>query len=225
MKRATLTLAVLALVLGGTGPANAGTINLATGFDSSNNLIGTGGVTDAHWTVDPGPTSPLGLTQTVFPNNADWYGGWLGNGPNSDWIARNANVTDNGPATYTFYRTFNLSGYDLSTVSLSGAWAIDDGGHLNLNGTQLGAELNPGNWTALNPFSVATGSPLFNQGLNTLSITLDQSDQFLEGVRLEGLVTGTQVTIPEPTTLTMVGVTVAGLAGYRLRRRKVAVMG
>ena len=78
-------------------------LNVATGLDSSFNLIPGGDVIDPHWTVTTDPTfSPLGTAETVYPNNADWFGGWLANGPFSDWIARNADVTDNGPAPYTF---------------------------------------------------------------------------------------------------------------------------
>ncbi len=64
-------------------PSEASVINLATGLDAANNLLATGGQSDAHWTVDQ-PTGGQGPAQTVFPNNADWYGGWASNGPNSD---------------------------------------------------------------------------------------------------------------------------------------------
>jgi len=138
----------MALLLAASG--FAGTINLATGLDSSGNLIGSGGQNDANWTVQQiGGTGPA---QTVFPGNADWFGGWAPNGPNSDWIARDANNCCNGPAPYSFSRIFNLSSGDVSNVSISGSWAIDDQGTLSLNGNTI-ATLGNGQWGSLSAFS------------------------------------------------------------------------
>lgn len=165
-------------------PAAAATVNLATGLDASNTLISSGGQSDAHWTVSE-QTGGTGAAQTVFPNNADWFGGWASNGPNSDWITRNANVNNNGPAPYTFTRTFDLTGLDPSTASITGSWAIDDMGTLDLNGHPISVLL-AGAWGGLTVFAVPMGSPFFNSGLNSLNITITLDDQNLEGVRLEG---------------------------------------
>jgi hypothetical protein len=205
-------------------PVMAASINLATGLDSSNNLISSGGVSDAHWTVTTDPTfSPTGIPQTVFPNNADFFSGWVANGPNSDWIARNAKVTDNGPAPYTFSRTFTLSASDLASASISGTWTIDDGGTLALNGNTLGT-LTSGGWSSLHSFSVPTGSADFVVGTNTLSITITSDDRFLEGARLEGTLTTASTGVPEPATLHMAcisGLTGLGWWWYRRWRRTV----
>jgi len=184
------------------------------------NLITSGGLADVNWTVTNENTGALQAAETVYSNNADCYGGWAANGPNSDWIARNANVTNNGPAPYTFYRTFDLTGYNLSTVSISGAWTVDDAGTLSLNGITL-ATLGDGNWGSLASFSVPTGSSDFVQGLNTLAITITYDDEYLEGVRLQGTLVGTSA-VPEPSTLIMSGtMTLIGL-GYWWRRRRSA---
>lgn len=182
-------------------------INLSTGLDSANNLIMTSAQPDAYWIVDQanGEQRPA---QTVFPNNADWFHGtgpndpaWLDNGPNSNWIARDPNTTANGIGTYT--RVFDLSGFDLSTVSVNGAWAIDDLGTLRLNGNQIG-ELVPRHWNVLTPFSVPLGSALLNPGQNELTISITGTDNYLEGVRLEGSVS----VVPEPSIAFML---IAGL--------------
>ena len=120
MRRSVLALATVVLLMGGVGQGKADVMNLSTGLDASGNLITTGGVNDANWTVndtshDPGVTTPA---KVVTPSNADWYSGWVANGPNSDWIAWDPNTSANGLGIYT--RTFNLSGYNLSTVSISG---------------------------------------------------------------------------------------------------------
>ena len=205
-----------------TGPIQQGfaaTLNLSTGQDPSGTIYTTGGQIDANWTVDPyGPTDPAGTAETVFPSNADWYGGWLGNDSSSDWIARNANVTDNGPAPYTFFYRFTLA--NTTGASVSGSWAIDDQGTLNLNGHQIGS-LGSGAWGALTPFSDSNTSD-FVAGLNTLSITITNDDRFLEAGRLTGTLTGNLGSVPEPSSSLLLSGAL-GLAALLCSRRSVRI--
>jgi hypothetical protein len=166
-----------------------GTMNLSTGLDSSGNLITTGGVGDAHWTVQEADGS-TGAAQTVFPNNADWYSGWPANGPTSIWLARNANSAGQGAAPYAFTRTFDLTGYNLSTVWLVGAWNIDDTGTLALNGHVFDTQSDPFNSGRFPTFAVSGASGFFNQGLNTLTITITASDQVNDAVRFDAILYG-----------------------------------
>jgi hypothetical protein len=220
MKQLLLGMAAWVSLAGWLGQADAGMINLATGLDASNNLITTGGAPDAHWTVDR-VTGGTSFAQVVTPYDVDWGPGWSSDGPNSAWISRDASVYHSGPAPYTFHRTFDLTGYDLSKVSISGGWTIDDGGTLTLNGHQLDAVpvLRP-NAYQLKPFSVPAGSPFLNQGLNTLDITMKWAGG-IEAVRLEGSVSDTAAAAsPEPSTLLLAGLGVLGLTGHAWRRRK-----
>jgi hypothetical protein len=72
--------------------AEASYVDLSTGLDSSGNIQHTGGSLDANWTVT-GAVNPLGPPNAyvVARNDADWYGGWIGNGAYSSWIAANPN--------------------------------------------------------------------------------------------------------------------------------------
>jgi hypothetical protein len=211
-------IAVVVLGLGGVN-ASAASINLATGLNASGTVQLVGGSVDANWIYNDSYVSPTtGNAEVVDSTDADWYGGWLPNGLDSSWIAPDPFIADNGPAPYTFTRTFDLTGYDLSSVALSGLWTIDDEGTLALNGTTI-ATLGDGNWGSLNAFTVAGTGAVFNQGLNTLTITMTYDDQYLEAVRLQGLVTGNQTTIPEPATWVLFGL---GAAAVGVLRRRTA---
>ena len=113
----------------------AASVNLATGLDSGGVLQTTGDALDANWQVTGAvnPKSPpsafvVGTTSA----DAGFGGGWIANGPNSSWIAANPDdIVGNGLETFT--RTFTVT--DPSTAAIiNGAWTIDDGGSLFLNG-------------------------------------------------------------------------------------------
>jgi hypothetical protein len=198
---------------------SANIYNLATGLDATDTRITTGGEADAHWTVDQA-AGGTAAAQATLETSANFYQFWAASGPASDWIARTAAVASNGLGSYTFSRSFDLTGYDLSTVAISGSWAIDDSGTLGLNSNTL-ASLGNGVWSGLTPFSVATGSAFFNQGINTLTVTIDAgtNDNQFEAVRLKGAVTGDVSAAPEPSTLALM-LGVSGIA-FAARRKLV----
>src|ERR1035438_5943669 len=208
--------------------SQAGTINVSTGQNGSGNIWGSGNQIDANWTVT-GADSETGTNsaQTVFPNDADFCTpsnscspAWVANDSLSDWIAFNPNATANGVGTYT--TAFNLTGADLSTASLSGFWTIDDQGTLSLNGNVIGTLPPPGQpWTVLNSFSVPTGSSDFVAGINVLTMQITASDNFEEGVRLNGTVSFTSSAVPEPSSLLLCASGALVLVGA-LRRREAA---
>jgi hypothetical protein len=135
----------------------------------------------------------------------------------SGWISTSATSDFNGPAPYTFSMTFSLAGFNLNTVSISGLWSIADGGTLSINGFQVASlDVSTNPWGTMHPFSINNPAD-FNQTLNTMSITVTQSDQVFEAARFEGVVTGS-ITTPEPGTLVMFGTGIVGIAGIMRRK-------
>jgi Bacterial Ig-like domain len=179
---------------------SVGRINLSTGLNAAGVVQFGIGNLDANWaTTSIGGGTPI-QAQVVAPGSPDWYTGWNADGPASSWIARDATLASQGLAGYSFTRTFDLTNYNLATVSLAGTWSIDDGGVVILNGTQISSL---GYAPSQNAFSVPQGSPLFNQGSNTLTIVMTSADNTLDAVRLEAqvsgaLTSGTSSTTPIP---------------------------
>jgi hypothetical protein len=212
LRRYTMSLGALCLAFSWTALGSAETIILNTGLDEWNNLITTPGQSDAHWTVNI-PGNPA--AHVVMPGSPDWAGNnWLPDGPDCHWIARDANTCANGNNEYD--RVFDLTGWDLSTVSMTGFWAADDDGTLALNGHVLEFKSLYADSLFLTPFEVRAPCPYFNQGLNTLSITVTNADNLYEGVRLIGAVSS----IPEPSTLVLTGIGAFSILAYAWRRRR-----
>ncbi len=203
MNRLCIVISILCWAL----PALQDTLNLSTGV--------AGGAT---YTVVEKNFYNFGATATasvVTPSDADWSSDWVPNSSTSAWIAYDPTVCcHNGDGDYS--TTFTLNSDDLSTVSLSGAWTLDDVGSLYLNGNLIGS-LGDVSWGSLHSFSVAAGSSDFVLGTNTLSIDITFSDSFLEGVNLQGSLSG--YTVPEPSYLASVLTCMGILLGFARRKR------
>jgi hypothetical protein len=200
------------------GATSATTVNLATGLNSSGVVYASGNQPDANWTVTNAVNPENApIAYTVFPDNADWYGGWFADGPNSDWIAANPNDAY-GNGNMIFAREFTLTAGEVSSASITGGqWSIDDSGTLTLNGHLLSTQPD-GGWGAFTTFTVPSSD--FVAGKNYLVMS-DVSDFYLEAGRLEGTLSYTPTSgIPEPATWAMMLVGFGGLGATMRSRRK-----
>lgn len=122
----------------------------------------------------------------------------------------------------TIRRTFDLTGYNLSTVGMTGIWRVaDDLIGASLNGNLLFSSTgNSNNWASDNPFSVATGSAFFVQGINTLDFVASSGNSTWDGLYLNATVTGRATSaVPKPATLvpTASGIVLIGAIARRRR--------
>lgn len=183
-----------------------------TGTDLSNNAWPGIGVPDIHYFYTLSQTT--GVPVTVDHTNWPIFGGpWVPNNPNSRWIGPNAN--SQGPAgAYTYATQFTLPPLtNLSTVSVSGLWGTDDPGvDIEINNISTG-QLSAG-FTTLVPFSITSG---FQIGVNTIEFLVSNAGG-PTGLRVDKVV-GSYQLVPEPATIALGGMALAGIVALRRSRR------
>ena len=177
-----------------------------TGVNNSGVQLAEGAV-DPHYTVNGGGAAYV-YTNAAYITTAD-----------AKFIALQADgLRPADQDTNTFSLSFDLSGYNASTASISGLFGADNAGTVYLNGvqiaTQTDAEIYP-NFQSLTSFSANTG---FLSGVNTLSFKVHDYNQPTAFV-VSALTGSALAAAPEPGTwvLMLGGVGILG-AALRLRR-------
>lgn len=201
MRQLLLTLLSMALLCVSSASASPIAI-FSTGVDGSGNPLSAGSA-DPHWTLNS-------TTAYVVSNPTGL--GWIANPTNAQWISANSGgLPDVGTFAYT--TTFDLTGLDLSGVTIVGNIAVDDSAQVFLNGVDIlgdNVALNNAAWSYFVPFTINSG---FVQGVNTLSVST-----YNVGGPGGLLFQIESATTPEPGTLGMLLIgSLAGLAGA-LRR-------
>lgn len=213
-RRAAGGLALLLLA----ASAHAATIPLFnTGVDGNGNPLAPG-ASDPHWQLiaGEGVTAPVPAVVVSEQHPSGQYFETT----DSMWIWTDA--SGNGANTpYTFRLSFDLTGFDPGSVSISGFWGIDDtDGAIMLNGAApegSGLTLTPtsfDNFNIQHPFSITGG---FVAGINFLDITArDVSNP--GALNVTGLSVLT-TPVPEPGAAVLFGIGALALAVSRRPRR------
>ena len=203
-----LVTAAVAATMVFANPASAASIAglFNTGVDSASAVLG-GGTADLHYILNSGATTPFTYNNGSYVQSLD-----------STWIAADAGggyVVN--PNTYSL--SFDLTGFDYTTASLSGLFAADNSGTVRLNGNLLAST---GTYNAFTAFSATS---FFVAGINVLSFSVVDTGQpsALNVSALSGTVELAGPSgVPEPATWAMM---IGGfaLAGAAMRRRMTGV--
>ena len=192
--------------------SQADTIRIFGSGQDNNGVYLPGGAIDPHYTITGTPAGPGSFAAVRVDAG--------GLPPGTIAEANSLSPDLQGTGFYTYTTTFDLTGFNLSTAVLNGTWGGDDAwGGVTLNGQAIA-------WTAGYPgpccffdgtFNATTG---FLPGINTLSFTIDQTDNWFDYANIGGgTVTADPIgsPTPEPASLLLFGSAISALA---LRRRK-----
>jgi uncharacterized repeat protein (TIGR01451 family) len=165
----------------------------STGVANDGTLL-AGGTPDPHFALISAPyPSPQAFVFKMIPDT------YVANGTTSQWIGPGVNDFDVlNPGDYTYRETFDLTGFDPSTVVIQGKLASDNDSKILLNGAPTGVSLVEGDVTStsdfasLHPFVLNKG---FVAGLNTLVVVV-HNDYSVTGLRLDLAGTANSLSAP-----------------------------
>lgn len=178
----------------------------ATGVDDAGDRL-PGGSVDPHYRLfddmrADAPSYVVGtLPGTYVPNSAT-----------SAWIWENA---DGSPSfvVRTYRLTFDLSGFDPATVSISGTWGVDDAGRdIIVNGVSTGQSMV--GFGAFEPFLLRAG---FVAGINTIDYVVENAGG--PGAFRVDTIAGDAVRLPEPASAALALLALTLVAARRSARR------
>jgi hypothetical protein len=220
-----LLVVLVVAIAGPASDASANSITIRTGVNGALTVLGEN-VSDPFWmiSVDGGGsfTSAEVINSEVLCCDMDTVGAqaaWISDPSVTDGSAATGWTAEDGAIAT---RQFDLTGFNLVDVVLSGAWRVADvrqGIYLNGNLIDVATADNQFGFTEDQFFYIAFGSGYFLPGVNTLRLQGTTVNQQWDGFWLDATVNDENPPpVPEPGTLILIGL---GLAGYlpALRRR------
>jgi hypothetical protein len=191
---------------------------LNTGFESGALLANGQTVTEYSLVSRPAGSVP-GLIAVTSGGNFP-IPPWLADNADSTWIRPNnnpgTNLESDPVGQYIFETTFDLGMLDPSTASLSGRFATDNAGRIQLNGNDLG--ISSTGFTTWTDVDIAPGGSLFVSGVNSLRFVVDNAPGLTGnpvGLRAEFTVRA----VPEPATPLLIAVIAIPFAVFNRRNR------
>jgi hypothetical protein len=187
-----------------------------TGVDDADALVAAG-ATSAFWELVAAPEGapePLGSNPYAF-----LHGAYASNTLTSQWVSQGSLGNAGAGGFYVYGLDIDLTGLDHTSAVITGLFSTDNDGFIRLNGGAAVATTGFADFGSMHGFTINSG---FVAGLNTIEVGVNNGGnptafhvQFLRADSEPE----TNGSVPEPTTLTLLG---AGLtaAGAAARRRR-----
>ena len=199
-------------------------INLNTGTNAGGALLANLAL-DPYWAISLNGGSTFTAAKAASSTNPIIYPGMCStNCVNANWVS---DPSIDGISSNTAWgvgnavnarRTFDLTGYILSTVSLNGSFRIADNSFgAFLNGVYIpGSIIGTDTWGSDNALTANAG---FVNGINTLELRGESYNSTWDGFYVEAVVRGVNNVVPEPSTyaLMALGLSIVGLVARRRR--------
>lgn len=218
-----------------------------TGFQSNGSPVaGTGA--DGNWILESAPTPsdgcnspcvasvPTGSAPLVTKTGQFPFTGvspaWVADSASSQWVSPFANQDsgDSDPysttVAYEYQTSFDLTGLDPSTATITGQWTADNYGYIVVNGVQVttGTDGNiadvGGQFANFFDFTLNSSNANFVNGVNTLDFYVfnnSNGSPDVTGVNIDIESDFADPSTPEPASFALVGL---GLVALRFVRRR-----
>jgi len=208
----------ITVFLGISSPVHASTITTLfnTGVDATGAVLSNNTIGDPHYSIISAPVGSATETRIITSEGGypivPYY---IGDNTSSRWIGPDNDADLNGPiGTYTYRTTFDLTGFDSNTASITGQWSTDDGGlDILINGISSGYT-NSSIPTSFSQFLITTG---FVEGINTLDFLVGNDGSEANPTALRVELTGTASPVPVPAAVWLFGSGLLGLLKIRKR--------
>ena len=203
-----------------------------TGVDDSGDFLATGAV-DPHYTLTLGDAYVAYGATSAEATGQSLPVGWpisdrYASSSSAQWIAPDADIVAlRGTDSYMYTTTFDLTGFDPSSVEISGMYSVDNySGGIYLNGVLLPntSSTDIFQYTYLTSFDITSG---FVNGINTLAFEVDNSPAYVTAdspqnptgllVQLDG--TGDPTPEPADAWLVFAAVVAIAIQGRRARSK------
>jgi hypothetical protein len=137
-----------------------------TGFAAGGPGLAKIGTVDGNFSLISCPAGACGSKPFVTLTGQYPFPPWLPDTSSAQWVGPSSGgneATMNAVGLYDYRETFDLTGFNLSTVVLSGFFATDNSGYIQLNGVTVGPASST--FSSSTAFSLTSG---FKPGINTI---------------------------------------------------------